>query len=209
MNLGLDLAFLIPIDFWDYMWYAALFVVLAAISAILSLIEYKEIYVIQVLLSVIGPVGISYSLFKAWSAVPSDGSLQYLVLAGFAFVLAMLAGINFILNAECKIEETSSNGCFISLFSLAVFVIVALISVLKAWFVIPPDGYIDYLRFAGMWGLFAFLCAAGLAGLKLTHNNFKEDWSILGGLGFFFLMEMIYSLQKTWGSMPNSLKLVL
>lgn len=206
MNLGLDLAFLIPIDFWDYMRYAALFAVLATISAILSLIDYKETSVIQVLLSVVGPAGTIYSLFKAWFIAPSDGSLQYLVLAGFVAVLAVLTGVNFILNAECKIEGTSSNGCFVSLFGLAIFVIVTLISVLKAWFVIPPDGYMDYLRFASIWGLFAFLCAVGLASLKLTHNSFKGDWLIFVGIGFFFLMETIYSLQKTWDAMPNSLK---
>lgn len=207
MNLGLDLAFLIPIDFWDYMRYAALFAVLATISAVLSLIDYKETSVIQILLSVVGSVGMIYSLFKAWFVVPSDGSLQYLVLAGFVAVLAVLAGLNFLLNAECKIEGTSSNGCFISLFGLAIFVIMALISVSKAWFVIPPDGYMDYLRFASIWGIFAFLCAVGLASLKLTHNSFKGDWLIFVGIDFFFLMETIYSLQKTWDAMPDSLKL--
>lgn len=205
MNLGLDLSFLIPIDFWDYMLYAAFFVLLATIPAILSLRYDNEISVIQFLLSVFGPAGIIYSLFKAWFTVPSDGSLHYLVFTGFSIALAILAGLNFILKSGYY-EEVSSNECFVSLFGCAIFVIVAFISWLKAWFVIPSDGFMDYLRFACVWGILVLICAGILAVLKFTHNNFKGDWLIFGGSGFFFLMEMIYSLLKTWDAMPKSVK---
>lgn len=206
MNLGIDLSFLIPIDFWDYMAYAAFFVILAAIPAILNLRYDNEISLTQVLLFVFGAAGLCYTLVEAWFAAPSDGSLHYIALAFFALVLVVLTGINFVLKAECKIEGTSSYECFVSLFALAIFVIVTLISVLKAWFVIPPDGYMDYLRFACIWGIFSLLCAVGLAGLTLTHNNFKGDGLIFGVPGFFFFMEMVYSLLKTWNALPKTMQ---
>jgi len=206
MNLGLDLSFLIPIDFWDYMLYAVFFVLIATIPAILSLRYDNKRSVIQFLLSVFGPAGIIYSLFKAWFAVPSNVSLHYLVFTGFSIALAILAGINFWLKSRYS-EGISSNECFVSLFGCAIFVIVAFISWLKAWFVIPSDGFMDYLRFACIWGILALICAGILPVLRFTHNNFKGDWLIFGGTGFFFLMEMIYSLLKTWGAMPNSVKL--
>jgi hypothetical protein len=204
MNVGIDLAFLIPTDFWDYMWYTALFVVLAAIPAILSLRDYNETSVIQILFSITGLAGIIYSLIKAWLVAP--GSWYYLVFAGISIVLAALAGINLFLKASSN--GVSSYECFISLFGLIIFPIVAVISVLKAWFVIPSDGYyMDYLRFAVIWLVLVLVCAGSLAVLTFTHKNFKGDVLIFGGLGFFFFMEMIYSLQKTWDTMPDSTKL--
>lgn len=203
MNLGLDFSFMIPINFWDYMWYAVFFVVLAAIPAILNLRYDNEISVIQVLLSVVGFAGIIYSLFKAWFAAP--GSLHYLAFTGFSIVLAILAGSYLLLKSS--IEGLSSNECFISLFGLIIFSIVAAISFLKAWFVIPSDGYTDYLRFAGIWFICALICAIVLAVSTFTHNNFKGDWLIFGCLGFCFSMGMIHSLLKTWDAMPDSLKL--
>lgn len=206
MNIGLDLSFLIPIDFWDYMWYATFFVVLTLIPAVLNLRYNNEISVTQLLLFMIGSAGIFYSVFKAWLVVPSNSSLHYLALAFFTLVLVVLACINLVLKAKCNIEGLSSNECFVSLFTLIIFAIATLVSMFKAWFVIPPDGYMDYFRFACIWGLFALLCAAGLAVLIFKCNDFKGGWLIFGGLGFFFLMEMIYSLLKTWDAMPNIVK---
>lgn len=203
MNLGLDLSFMIPIDFWDYMFYAAFFVVLASIPAILNLRYDNEISVVQVLFSVIGSTGIIYSLLKAWFSAP--GSLHYLVFTGFSVLLAILVGINLYLKSRYN-EGVSSNECVVSLFGCGIFPIVAVISFLKAWFVIPLDGYMDYLRFAGIWFICALIFAIVLAVLTFTHNNFKGDWLIFGGLGFCFLMGMIYSLLKTWDAMPNDLR---
>lgn len=203
MNFGLDLSFLIPIDFWDYMLYTAFFVMLALIPAILSFRYNNETSLVQVLFSVVGLSGFVYSLFKAWATAP--GSLHYLIFTGVSIVLAILAGTNFLIKSECN-EGVSSNECFISLSGFFIFAILAFISVLKAWFVIPPDGFMDYLRFACIWSIFALICAGILVILKFTHNNFEGDMQIFGGLGFFFLMEMIYSLQKTWDSMPDDLK---
>ena len=205
MNLGLDLSFMIPIDFWDYMLYAAFFVVLASIPAILSLRYDNEISVIQVLFFAVGSAGIIYSLLKAWFSAPSDGSLYYLVFTGFSIALAILIGINFLIKSRYN-EGVSSNECFISLSGFFIFAIVAFISVLKAWFVIPPDGFIDYFRFACIWSILALICAGILVVLKFTHNNFEGDWQIFGGIGFIFFMEMIYSLLKTWDAMPDSVK---
>lgn len=204
MNLGIDLLFLIPTDFWDYISYAIFFVALTAIPAILNLRYNNEISIIQFLLSVIGFTGTIYSLFKAWFAAPSDGSLYYLVLTGFSTALVILVSLNLVIKS--KIKGLYSTECFVSLFGLIVFAIVAVISVFKAWFVIPSNDFMDYLRFACIWGICALICAGSLAALKFMHNNFKEDLQILGVLGSLFLMEMIYSLLKTWGTVPNSLK---
>jgi len=203
MNFGLDLSFLIPIDFWDYMLYTAFFVMLALIPAILSFRYNNETSLVQVLFSVVGLSGVVYSLFKAWAIAP--GSLHYIIFTGVSIVLAILAGINFLIKSECN-EGVSSNECFISLSGFFIFAIVAFTSLLKAWFVIPPDGFIDYFRFACIWGILALICAGGLVVLKFTHNNFNGDLIFFGGLGFFFLMEMIYSLLKAWDAMPDSLK---
>lgn len=205
MNLGIDLSFLIPIDFWGYMLYATFFVAFASIPAILNLRSDSEISVIQVLFSVVGSTGVIYSLLKAWFSAPSDGSLHYLVFTGFSIALAILAGVNFLIKFRYN-EGISSNECFASLSGFFIFAIVAFISVLKAWFVIPSDGFIDYLRFACIWGMLTLIFAGVLVVLKFTHNNFSGDWQIFGSLVFIFFMEMIYSLLKTWDAMPDNVK---
>jgi hypothetical protein len=87
MNFGIDLSFLIPIDFWGYMSYAVFLGVLTAIPAILSFRYDNETSVILILLFVVGLAEMIYSLHKTWDAMPNILKIEIVVAVGIVFLL--------------------------------------------------------------------------------------------------------------------------
>lgn len=161
------------------------------------------------LFSLIGAIGIIYSMYREWSAIPSDGFGDYLKFAFYSFVFILIPFFNFKeiptgYFGEKPIYDYLSNGFLCLLFLLWGFY-----AIIKAWISIPPDGYMYYFEFAGIFGAITLILAVTL----VLNYKFRHEKSLGYLLNICLLLfsscGTIYSLICGWATMPSLSKLVV
>jgi hypothetical protein len=197
-------------NFWTYIKYVAIALALIPIAVNLKDDYYSdEKHTLLSFFFLIGAIGIIYSMYREWSAIPSDGFRDYLKFAFYSFIFILIPFFNFIETPTGYFDVKSiydylSNGILCLLFLLWGFY-----AVIKAWISIPPDGYMYYFEFAGIFGLITLILAVALI-LNYKYNHEKSLGYLLNiCLLLVSACGTIYGLICGWAAMPSLSKLVV
>lgn len=197
-------------NLWHYIKYVAIALALIPIAVNLKDDYYSDgKYKLLSLVFLAGVIGIIYSMYREWSAIPSDGFGDYLKLAFYSFAFFFIPLFNFIETPTGYFDEKPAYDFLSNGLLCLTFLLWGFYAIVKAWISIPQDGYMYYFEFAGIFGVITLVFAVALV-LKYKHDHEKS----LGYLLNMCLLVVsafvtIYSLISGWSAMPALLKLVV
>ncbi len=130
-----------------------------------------------------------------------------LLYAGIFLILALIAALNRKYNPKFDYEGMSSNFAFISLFALLLFFFATFFFVIKVWFSIPVDGYMDYFVLSGFFLVITLIFVAKLIlHLKLSYETSHNAYLVNGIPILFCFIGTIYSFEEGVSAIPTWIK---
>lgn len=203
----MDISFLSSLmlseNFWHYIKYVAIALALIPIAVNLKDGYYSDDkYKFLSLLFLTGAIGIIYSMYREWSAIPSDGFGDYLKFAFYSFVFILIPFFNFIETPagyfdEKPVYDFLSNGLLCLLFLLW-----GLYGICKALISIPPDGFVYFLGLMVVCVILALICFSYRKHIQEEHDTNIITYYTTCGFFALFTIGAVYFLVKTVLSIP-------